>query len=148
MLTSLSSVAAPTPKISATAKLQGNLGGPEISSLTFGQQAVYALTANNLNLVANQRVTAEYTISVRPNGAGAPVILTGRLNLTATLPAEDGGAAKTTQEAASIAGLQTLTGTFTVPDSIPEGTATITVSLNASAAGKITVKKTVQLKAD
>jgi len=99
---------------------------------------VEKFSASNLDAAANKRTTLAYTISVVPAGSPQPIVLSGRLALTATLA---GGVAETKQQAAQYAGSQNWSGSLVVPDYLPEGSATLTMSLTAPGGGAINITK-------
>lgn len=145
-----SSTAAPKPRqpeIVAAAKVT-DTAGAEVTTLKIGEEYGYSLTATDAHLAANKMVIVSYTITVSSEESASPVSISGRLSLRATLPASEGGAAKTSQDATAAAGTQTFTGLFVVPEGLPEGDANISIVLSTGKSGTVKFKKRYVLELD
>lgn len=140
----LSTKAAP-PKISGSFQLRTIDTNKEVSTVKIGQDYVIRWTDKNLNLLANKTASINYSLSVLPKGLSAPVSFSGRLSTKVTLPASEGGAQQTSVELAQLAGTRSYEQIITIPDVLPEGAGTITVSLSVTGAGSITATKRVKV---
>ncbi|WP_264511423.1 hypothetical protein [Luteolibacter rhizosphaerae] len=148
LMSSMALQAAPAPKIAAAAKITNPGSSAEVTTLTIGNPYSYVVNTANGHLAANSLATLTYTISVTSPESTSPVSISGKVKLKATLPASQGGAAATTEQAASAAGAHTFTGNFTVPESLPEGIATIDIVLTTGKSGAVKFKKTYRLNLD
>ena len=140
----LSTHAAP-PKISGSFQLRTLDTNKEVSTVKIGRDYVVRWTDKNLNLLANKKATLSYSLSVLPKGLTAPISFSGRLSTKVTLPASEGGAQQTSLELAQLTGTRYYEQFITIPDVLPEGDGTITVSLSVSGAGSITATKRVKV---
>ncbi|MES2657749.1 MAG: hypothetical protein V4689_03975 [Verrucomicrobiota bacterium] len=137
---------------SGAAKLDGSLKilspktNKEISSARVGQDVKLKYSVTDIHLLANKNVTLSYVLSVLPVGSNTPVTLSGKLATVVTLPANEGGAAKTKKDMASLAGLQSAVEILTIPDFMPAGKATLTVTLSGAGAGSVSVDKTLNIQ--
>lgn len=136
--------AAPS-KISGSFQLRTISTNKEVNTVKIGQDYVIRWTDKNLNLLANKNATLNYNLSVLPKGLSAPVSFSGRLSTKVTLPASEGGAQETSAELAQLAGTRSYEQIITIPDVLPEGDGTITVSLSVTGAGSITATKRVKV---
>lgn len=117
----------------------------EIKSIRIGKSLKIKLTERDLHLLANKNVTLAYVLSIVPKGSNTPIAISGKFVARATLPASEGGAAKTRQEMASLEGIQSFVGIVTVPEFMPVGVATVTVSLASGSIGAISFNKTINI---
>ena len=132
-------------KISGSFQLRTISTNKEVNTVKIGQDYVIRWTDKNLNLLANKNATLNYNLSVLPKGLSAPVSFSGRLSTKVTLPASEGGAQETSAELAQFAGTRSYEQIITIPDVLPEGDGTITVSLSVTGAGSITATKRVKV---
>ena len=132
-------------KISGSFQLRTISTNKEVNTVKIGQDYVIRWTDKNLNLLANKNATLNYNLSVLPKGLSAPVSFSGRLSTKVTLPASEGGAQETSAELAQLAGTRSYEQIITIPDVLPEGDGTITVSLSVTGAGSITATKRVKV---
>jgi len=116
-----------------------------VNAVKIGQDYVIRWTDKDLNLLANKNATLNYSLSVLPKGLSAPVSFSGRLSTKVTLPASEGGAQQTSAELAQLAGTRSYEQIITIPDVLPEGDGTITISLSVTGAGSITATKRVKV---
>ena len=133
------------PKISGSFQLRTISTNKEVNTVKIGRSYIIRWTDKNLNLLANKQATLNYSLSVLPKGLSAPVSFSGKLSTKVTLPASEGGAIQTTKELAQLAGTRTYSSTITIPDVLPEGDGTITVSLSVKGSGSITATKRVKV---
>ena len=133
------------PKISGSFQLRTISTKKEVNTVKIGRSYIIRWTDKNLNLLANKQATLNYSLSVLPKGLSAPLSFSGKLSTKVTLPASEGGARQTTKELAQLAGTRTYSSTITIPDVLPEGDGTITVSLAVTGAGSITATKRVKI---
>ena len=133
------------PKISGSFQLRSISTNREVNTVKIGQDYVVRWTDKDLNLLANKNATLNYSLSVLPKGLSAPVSFSGRLSTKVTLPASEGGAQQTSVELAQLVGTRSYEQFITIPDVLPEGDGTITISLSATGAGSITVTKRVKV---
>lgn len=133
------------PKISGSFQLRTISTNKEVNTVKIGRSYIIRWTDKNLNLLANKQATLNYSLSVLPKGLSAPLSFSGKLSTKVTLPASEGGARQTTKELAQLAGTRTYSSTITIPDVLPEGDGTITVSLSVAGAGSITATKRVKV---
>jgi hypothetical protein len=117
-----------------------------ISTVRIGKQFKVRLAVNDLNLIANKNITYTYVLSVLPKGSNTPVTISGKISGRFTLPASEGGAVKTRDEMADLAGTQVTGGIMTVPDFMPVGTATLTISLTTPNVGNINFSKNLKIQ--
>lgn len=143
-LTSLPTFAA--TKISGSMKVLSATTLEPITSARVGQQIKLKIIVNDLDLIANKKVTFTYALSVLPEGASTPTTISGKLSGPFTLPSTEGGAKKTKTEMAGLAGKQSVSGLIEIPDFMPEGKATISVSIAGSDVGSINLSKTLTIK--
>jgi hypothetical protein len=132
-------------KISGSFQLRTISTNKEVNTVKIGQDYVIRWTDKNLNLLANKNATLNYNLSVLPKGLSAPVSFSGRLSTKVTLPASEGGAQETSAELAQFAGTRSYEQIITIPDVLPEGDGTITVSLTVKGSGSITATKRVKV---
>ena len=116
-----------------------------INSVRIGQQFKVEITAKDLNLIANKKIALTYVLSVLPKGSNTPITVSGKITGLVSLPISKGGAAATTSELASLAGSEIQSELVTVPDFMPEGTATLTLVLATSKVGTISLSKTLNI---
>ncbi len=116
----------------------------EVSSIRVGDAVKIVITAKDLNLLANKSVAYTYVLSVAPKGISQPITLSGRITTKLSLLPENGGAAKTAEGMAGLAGTQTTEGTITIPDSMPEGVASLAIVVS-SKSGNIIIKKNIKI---
>jgi hypothetical protein len=133
------------PKVSGSFQLRNISTNKEVSTIKIGRSYIIRWTDKNLNLLANKNATLNYSLSVLPKGLSAPVSFSGKLSTKVTLPASEGGARQTTKELAQLSGTRTYSSTITIPDVLPVGDGTITVSLSVAGAGSITATKRVKV---
>ena len=133
------------PKISGSFQLRAISTNREVNTVKIGQDYVVRWTDKDLNLLANKNATLNYSLSVLPKGLSAPVSFSGRLSTKVTLPTSEGGAQQTSMELAQLAGTRSYEQIITIPDVLPEGDGTVTVSLSVTGAGSITVTKRVKV---
>jgi hypothetical protein len=133
------------PKISGSFQLRAISTNREVNTVKIGQDYVVRWTDKDLNLLANKNATLNYSLSVLPKGLSAPVSFSGRLSTKVTLPTSEGGAQQTSMELAQLAGARSYEQIITIPDVLPEGDGTVTVSLSVTGAGSITVTKRVKV---
>ncbi len=131
-----------------SAKVTHAASGVEATRLTIGEEYGYTLTATDAHLAANKTLALTYTITVSSPESASPVSISGKLNLRATLPASEGGAAATTQEVAAAAGTHTFAGLFKVPEGLPEGDANISITVNTGKTGTVKFSKRYVLELD
>jgi hypothetical protein len=132
-------------KISGSFQLRTISTNKEVNTVKIGQDYVIRWTDKNLNLLANKNATLNYSLSVLPKGLSASVSFSGRLSTKVTLPASEGGAQQTSMDLAQLAGTRSYEQIITIPDVLPEGDGTITVSLSVTGAGSITATKRVKV---
>jgi hypothetical protein len=143
-LTSLSSFGA--EKISGSMKILSPTTNKEITTARIGQQIKVRIAVNNLNLIANKNVKFTYALSVLPKGSDTPISFSGKISGPFKLPASEGGAAKTKEEMASWDGMQVGTELITIPDILPAGKATLSVSLSGNKVGTITFNENLKIQ--
>ena len=136
---------AASPTISGSFQLRTVSTNKEVSTLKIGRKYIVRWTDKNLNLLANKKATLNYDLSILPKGLNAPISFNGRLSTKVTLPASEGGARQTSRELAQLVGTRYYEQFITIPDVLPEGDGTITVSLSVSGAGSITATKRVKV---
>ena len=118
----------------------------QISSVKVGRSFRIKLTGKNMNLIANRNTTFTYALSVLPTGSKTPVSISGKLSGVVTLPKSEGGAKKTTAELASLKGTQSDTILVTVPDFMPAGRATLTLSVAPKGAGAVNLSRKINIR--
>lgn len=133
------------PKVSGSFQLRTISTNKEVSTIKIGQDYVVRWTDKDLHLLANKNATFNYSLSVLPKGLSAPISFSGKLSTKVTLPASEGGAQQTSLELAPLAGTRSYEQIITIPDVLPEGDGSITVSLSVSGAGSITATKRVKV---
>jgi hypothetical protein len=132
--------------ISGSLKLLSPQTNKIITSARVGSDVKISVTANDLNLVANKETTFTYALSVMPDGSNTPVIISGKFSAKVTLPESEGGAARTRKDMAGLAGAQTATGVVTIPDFMPAGKATISLSVVGAGAGAISLNRSLTIR--
>ena len=133
-------------KITGSLKLVSPTTNKEITSARIGQKVKLKIRLNDFNLIANKDVAFTYILSVKAKGSSTPTTISGKLSGRFTLPASEGGAAKTRQETASWAGPQGGDEILVIPDFMPEGVATVTVTAKAATAGSVNLSKTLKIR--
>lgn len=139
-------------KISSSISITSPITTQEISSARVGEQIKMLISLSEANLLANENLALSYSISVLPTGSKTPVTISGKLAGVFSFPADQGGAARTSEETADWAGTKTAEGLITIPEFMPEGKATVTVSVlrrgggMRKGIGAITLKKTLEIK--
>ena len=145
-------VVLPIHQVDAQQKLGGSMrflalrSNTPIKSAKVGQTFRIQLVGQNLNLIGNRQTTGTYTLSVLPAGSQTPVTISGKLSGLMMLPKSQGGARKTAQELASLRGTTRETLFVTVPDFMPAGRATLTLSLSARNAGAVTLRQGINIR--
>ena len=134
----------PAPQIGATLKILDPINPLELTTLRVGQTFRVAVTGTNLNLIANQNVSLSYVLSVTPTGITTPIVLSGTVATKLTLPGPD-GAAQTTEGLSSLSGNQSAESFLTVPDFMPTGTATLTITFTTAGLNTITLQKSITI---
>lgn len=138
--------AAPNSPIAATMDLLAPITDTPITSVRVGEQFRIRITAKDLNLTANKSTTVTYALSVLPKNSKIPITISGKVSGQLTLPESKGGAAQTTAEMAEIAGQQAATFLLTVPNYVPEGIATLTITFKSKDAGRFSVNRKVEVR--
>ncbi|MEO5914267.1 MAG: hypothetical protein ABIS50_08550 [Luteolibacter sp.] len=133
-------------KLDGSLKILSLKTGKEITSARVGQDVKLKLSVTDIQLIANKNVTLTYVLSVLPTGSNTPVTLSGKLAALATLPADSGGAAKTKKELNNLSGEQSSVEILTIPDFMPAGKATLTITLSAAGGGAVSVNKTLNIQ--
>ncbi len=133
------------PKVSGSFQLRTIDTNREVSTIKIGQDYVVRWTDKELNLLANRKATFNYSLSVLPKGLSAPISFSGRLSTKVTLPVSEGGAQQTSLELAQLAGTRSYEQIITIPDVLPEGDGTISISLSVTGAGSISATKRVKV---
>jgi hypothetical protein len=142
LATCLSSFGA--PKISGNLRILSPITDQEVSSVRVGDTVKIVVTERDLSLLANKTVTLNYVLSVVPKGINNPITLSGKITGKVTLLPADGGATETAAKMAALAGSQTAEGLVTVPDSMPEGVATLTVVIGTKE-GFISIRRSIKI---
>jgi hypothetical protein len=138
--------AAPAPPVAATVDLLAPITDTPVTSVRVGQQFRVRITAKGLDLTANKSTTVTYTLSVLPRNSKVPITISGRVSAQLTLPESEGGAGQTTARMAGIAGQQETTYLLTVPNYVPEGIATLTLTFRSKDAGRFSVNRKVEVR--
>lgn len=120
--------------------------GKEISNARVGEEVKARIFVNDLNLIANKNIAVTYVLSVLPTGSNTPVTLSGKLAGAFTLPEGSGGAPKTKKDLASFAGGQTASQLLIIPDFMPAGKATLTITLSGNGVGSINLSKMLNIQ--
>ena len=118
----------------------------QIKSVRVGKSFQIRIIGKDLNQIANRNTTFTYTLSVLPTGSKTPISISGKLSGVMTLPKSEGGAKKTAEELASLKGNTGETFLVTVPDFMPAGQATLTLSLSAKNAGAVTISRKIAIR--
>lgn len=117
----------------------------EVSSVRIGNSLKVRLSATDFDLIANKNTTFNYVLSVLPKGSNSPITLSGKFTGKWTKLGPDGGAAATRVEMIGAAGFHSTIELITVPDFMPEGSATLTISLVATNAGTVNISKNITI---
>jgi hypothetical protein len=139
----LSSIGA--TKIGGALKVMSPRTGAEVSTVRVGKSLDVRITAKEFHLLANRNVKFTYALSILPDGSNTPISFSGTIASKFTL-LEQGGATKTKQEMASWAGTQVARGLITIPDTMPTGQATLSVSISGKDVGSVTYSKNLTIK--
>lgn len=131
--------------ISGSLKFLSATTNEEITEIRVGQSFKIKFTETDLHLLANKNVKLSYVLSVVPTGANTPISISGKLEGRATLPSSLGGKTKTKREMASLEGTLSTAGILTVPDFMPEGVATVTLSVSSVGVGSISIDKSINI---
>lgn len=133
-------------KISGSLFLLSPTTNKELTSARIGQRVKLKVSLNDFNLIANKDVQFTYMLSVLPKGSSTPTTISGKLSGKFTLPRSEGGAAKTKSETASWAGAEGGEEILVIPDFMPVGVATITITAKAADAGAVNLSKSIRIK--
>ena len=132
-------------KIAGSMKFLAPGTNREVSSVRVGRSVNVAISVRDLNLIANKDVSLSYALSVLPKGSNTPTTISGKFSGKFTLPASEGGATKTKQEMADLAGTESTSGILTLPEFMPAGVATVTITLTTKQAGSININKKLNI---
>ena len=132
-------------KISASVKFLSPATNQEIKSVRVGRSMRVKTTIRNFDLLANKNVTVTYALSVTPKGSNTPVTVSGKLSGKLTLPSKLGGSQQTTKDFADLKGTQSGTDFITIPDFMPAGVATVTITISTKNVGSASVSKKLNL---
>lgn len=143
-LTSASSFGA--TKIGGSIKILSPATNKEITTARIGEEIRVRVALKDFDLIANKKVNFTYALSVLPNGSNTPISFSGKISGPFTLPDAEGGAKKTKKEMASWAGVQTASELITIPDFMPAGKATLSVTLAGADVGSVSFNKTLTIK--
>jgi hypothetical protein len=139
-------------KISSSISISSPTTAQEISSARVGEQVKILISLSEAHLLANENVALSYSLSVLPTGSKTPVTISGKLAGIFRFPNDQGGAVRTSEETADWAGTKTAEGLITIPEFMPEGKATLTVSVARRGGGirkgigAIALQKTLEIK--
>jgi hypothetical protein len=142
---SLSHGAPKKPTIGGRLQVLSTVTGREVSQARVGSLLKLKFSDTNLHLLANQKVTINYVLSATPEGSKTPISFSGKITCKATLLPSDGGAAATTSGMAFLAGTQSDELVVSIPEYMPTGNATLTVSVSAPGVGTVALSKTMKI---
>lgn len=117
----------------------------EVNSVRIGHQLKIRLTAVDFDLIANKNITCNYVLSVLPKGSNTPITLSGKFAGKWTKLGSNGGEAATTAEMAGAAGTHMTAELVTIPDFMPEGSATLTISFVATNVRTFNISKNIRI---
>ena len=121
----------------------------EVSQAKIGSDLLVRVSETDLHLFANKNVTFSYMLSALPKGSKTATSISGKIACKVTqglgIVAVDGSAATTSEEMSTLSGTQSDEAYITIPDYMPEGVATLTISLTGTGVGTITVTKSLRI---
>jgi hypothetical protein len=132
-------------RISASLRFLSPYTNKEIRAARIGSEVRVLASMKNFDSLANRNVTVTYALSVTPRGSNTPVTISGKLGGKFTLPPNLGGARQTRIEFADLAGSQYGTDVITIPDFMPAGVATMTITIRTPDVGSVSVSRQLTL---
>lgn len=144
LLTSLISNAA--DKIGGSIKFLSPATNQEVTSARVGKNVKIRVSVSDLHLLAGENVTFTYLLSVLPEGSNTPTSISGKISGRFVLPKSEGGINKTRDEMASFQGVNAAAELLTIPEFMPVGTATLTLTLATKDSGTINISKKLNIR--
>ncbi len=142
--------------VSTTAHAADKIGGflkflspatnQEVSSVRVGKPVKIRVSVSNLHLLAGENVTFTYLLSVLPEGSNTPTSVSGKISGKFVLPKSEGGITRTRDEMASFQGVNSAAELLTIPEFMPVGTATLTLTLATKDSGTINISKKLNIR--
>lgn len=133
-------------KIGGFLKFLSPATNQEVSSVRVGKPVKVRVSVSDLHLLAGENVTLTYLLSVLPEGSNTPTSISGKISGKFVLPKSEGGINKTREEMASFQGVNANAEILTIPDFMPVGTATVTITLATKDAGGINISKKLNIR--
>ena len=141
----LSSALCAQAQIAGSLKFLSPTTKTEVTKARIGKPILVRLFFKDLHLLADKNVSLSYALSATPKGSNTPIQVSGKFASRLVLPESEGGLNKTKQELSDLKGSHTVSELLEIPDFMPVGVATLTVTLTSNGAGSISFNKSLNI---